>query len=86
MAKTTKNQTTEPMNDDIVSEDQQTTPVQNPIVITIADLKMIRDLLVVTTERGTFNSIEGIVVTSMIEKLNVFTTAVESQMNQSDSQ
>lgn len=73
MAKTTKTPVETPAEQ--ISSEQ----VQQPIAITIGDLKLMNELLQVASSRNTFSSIEMGVASQLIFKLNTFITVVEAQ-------
>jgi hypothetical protein len=80
-----KNQQKETIIEEPV-EEISTPELQQPPVITIGDLKALRDVLQIATDRKMFSIIELGVVTQLFTKLNMFVTAIDEQMAQQESQ
>ena len=63
-----------------ISQEQIQEVVQQPLVLTIGDLKSMSDLLSISAGRNTFSSIEMSVAGALLEKLNSFIMAIDAQV------
>lgn len=79
MSKTTKKESVAQPAEEIATQQIQEV-VEQPLVITIGDLKAMSDLLAIAAGRNTFSTIEIGVAGALLEKLNGFIMAIDAQV------